>query len=114
MSKIVSVSSVLDSPSALTQEQGEKIYQLVSDSISSKQKIILDFDGIESMISPFLNNAIGKLYNIYDKEKLNQYISMKNISKSDLNLVKKVIERAKIKFSKEDISILEKELEDEC
>ena len=39
---------------------------------------------------------------------------MKNISKSDLNLMKKVIDRAKIKFSKEDISILEKELEDEC
>ena len=54
------------------------------------------------------------MYNIYDKEKLNQYISMKNISKSDLDLVKKVIERAKIIFSKEDISILEKELEDEC
>lgn len=66
------------------------------------------------MTTAFLNNAIGKLYNIYDKEKLNKYISMKNISKSDLNLMKKVIDRAKIKFSKEDISILEKELEDEC
>jgi hypothetical protein len=61
------------------------------------------------MTTAFLNNAIGKLYNIYDKEKLNQYISMKNISKSDLNLVKKVIDRAKIKFSKE-TSYLKKSL----
>ena len=79
-----------------------------------KEKIVIDFSNIDIITTAFLNNAIGKLYNIYDKEKLNQYISMKNISKSDLNLVKKVIERAKIKFSKEDISILEKELEDEC
>lgn len=79
-----------------------------------KEKIVIDFSNIDIITTAFLNNAIGKLYNIYDKEKLNQYISMKNISKSDLDLVKKVIERAKIKFSKEDISILEKELEDEC
>lgn len=106
--------SVINSEFAVSPEDGDSIFNLIKKKVDSKEKIVIDFSNIDIITTAFLNNAIGKLYNIYDKEKLNQYISMKNISKSDLNLVKKVIERAKIKFSKEDISILEKELEDEC
>lgn len=106
--------NVINSEFAVSPEDGDSIFNLIKEKVNSKEKIVIDFSNIEIITTAFLNNAIGKLYNIYDKEKLNQYISMKNISKSDLDLVKKVIERAKIKFSKEDISILEKELEDEC
>ena len=106
--------NVINSEFAVSPEDGDSIFNLIKEKVDSKEKIVIDFSNIDIMTTAFLNNAVGKLYNIYDKEKLNQYISMKNISKSDLNLVKKVIERAKIKFSKEDISILEKELEDEC
>ena len=60
MERIINVSNVLDSPSALTQEQGKKVYELISEAIRANDKVFLDFDGIESMISPFLNNAIGK------------------------------------------------------
>lgn len=106
--------NVINSEFAVSPEDGDSIFNLIKEKVDAKEKIVIDFSNIDIMTTAFLNNAIGKLYNIYDKEKLNQYISMKNISKSDLNLVKKVIDRAKIKFSKEDISILEKELEDEC
>ena len=104
---------VINSEFAVSPEDGDIIFDLIKEKIDMEEKIIIDFSNIDIMTTAFLNNAVGKLYNIYDKEKLNKYISMKNISKSDLNLVKKVIERAKIKFSKEDISILEGELEDE-
>ncbi|MDY4251678.1 STAS-like domain-containing protein [Clostridium sp.] len=104
---------VINSEFAVSPEDGDIIFDLIKEKIDKEEKIIIDFSNIDIMTTAFLNNAVGKLYNIYDKEKLNKYISMKNISKSDLNLVKKVIERAKIKFSKEDISILEGELEDE-
>ena len=106
--------NVINSEFAVSPEDGDSIFNLIKEKVDYKEKIVIDFSNIDIMTTAFLNNAVGKLYNIYDKEKLNQYISMKNISKSDLNLVKNVIERAKIKFSKEDISILEKELEDEC
>ena len=106
--------NIINSEFAVSPEDGDSIFNLIKEKVDSKEKVIIDFSGIDIMTTAFLNNAIGKLYNIYDKEKLNQYISMKNISKSDFNLVKKVIDRAKIKFNKEDISMLEKELEDEC
>ena len=106
--------NVINSEFAVSPEDGDSVFNLIKEKVDFKEKIVIDFSNIDIITTAFLNNAIGKLYNIYDKEKLNQYISMKNISKSDLDLVKKVIERAKIKFSKEDINILEKELEDEC
>ena len=53
MERIINVSNVLDSPSALTQEQGKKVYELISEAIRANDKVFLDFDGIESMISHF-------------------------------------------------------------
>lgn len=106
--------NVINSEFAVSPEDGDSVFNLIKDKVDSKEKVVIDFSNIDIITTAFLNNAIGKLYNIYDKEKLNEYISMKNISKADLNLLKKVIDRAKIKFNKEDISILERELEDEC
>lgn len=50
------------------------------------------------MTTAFLNNAIGKLYKEFTKEQLNKYIKIENISQSDLFLLKKVTDRAKITF----------------
>lgn len=109
----LNIIDVISSEFAVSPEDGDSVFNIIKENLDSREKISIDFSNIDIMTTAFLNNAIGKLYNIYDKEILNEYISMKNISKTDFNLVKKVIDRAKIKFSKEDISSLEKELEDE-
>ena len=61
----------------------------------------LVFDGVDLTTTAFLNTAIGTLYREFDKDTLNKFISMKNISNSDLTLVKTVIERAKLTFTDE-------------
>ena len=66
-----------------------------------KKKLVLDFSNVDIMTTAFLNNAIGKLYKTFDKQQLNKLISMQNISDSDLILIKKVIERAKLTFTDE-------------
>lgn len=101
---------LISSEFAVSPEDGDIIFNIISNKINEKEHIILDFAEIDIMTTAFLNNAIGKLYNIYTKEQLNKYIRMNNISKTDLNLVKKVIERAKIKFTDEEIEKLGEEL----
>ncbi len=101
---------LISSEFAVSPEDGDIIFNIISNKINAKEHIILDFAEIDIMTTAFLNNAIGKLYNIYTKEQLNKYIRMNNISKTDLNLVKKVIERAKIKFTDEEIEKLGEEL----
>lgn len=95
MNNVIAVSAVLDSPSALTQEQGEKIYKIISDSIDAKKEIVLDFSGIESMISPFLNIAVGKLYGAYSSAAINSYLKFYNFPESKLSTLKVVIANAK-------------------
>lgn len=95
MANIIDIAATIDSPSALTQEQGEIIYTLISDSIQHKESITLDFKNVESMISPFLNAAIGKLYGAYSSEIINTYLHLSNFPLSKKSTLKIVTENAK-------------------
>ena len=102
MESKINVSAVLDSPSALTQEQGKQIYKLVSESIRAKQRVTLDFDGIESMISPFLNNAIGKLYGEFSSETIKTFLNLENFPPEKNSTLIIVIQNAKKYYEDKD------------
>lgn len=88
--KYVDVEKVIKSPSALTQEQGNLIYNEICDAFDNYEEIELDFENVESMISPFLNNSIGKLYGKYDSDQIRKFLHMKNFpaeKNSTLNVV---------------------------
>lgn len=86
---------------AVSPEDGDIIYSLIEHSLKNNTAIILDFSDIDIVTAAFLNNAIGKLYKTFEKDKLNKLISITNVSNSDLSLIKKVIERAKLTFTNE-------------
>lgn len=86
----INVANVLGTPSALTQEQGNMVYEKVVAAIDAGKFIILDFEQIESIISPFLNNAIGQLYGKYSSEQIRKFLKLKDFpceKNSTLNLV---------------------------
>lgn len=92
MDKIIyiNVAQQIGEPSALTQEQGNIIFKQIESAINNDQQIRLDFSQIESMISPFLNNAIGQLYGKYNSEQISKYLIIENFpdeKKSTLNIV---------------------------
>ena len=66
----INIAEKIGSPSALTQEQGNLIYNEILPVIQQGDQVTLDFDQIERMISPFLNNAIGQLYGTYNSEQI--------------------------------------------
>lgn len=107
--KNIKVIDVIKSEFAVSPEDGDSLYVIIEQEIESYRKVSIDFDGIEIMTTAFLNNAIGKLYKNFDKSVLNEYIIMKNISESDIILLKKAIDRAKITFNKDMIEELEEE-----
>lgn len=95
MNTIINVADVINSPSALTQEQGEVIYSLICNAIDQQNNIELDFGAIESMISPFLNNAIGKLYGNYSSDTINAHLKLLNFPEAKKSTLKVVTENAK-------------------
>lgn len=97
----INIVNTIKSEFAVSPEDGDIIYSLIKDNLLKNLSMTLDFSDVDIMTTAFLNNAIGKLYKTFDKEQLNQLISMQNVSDSDLVLIKKVIERAKLTFTDE-------------
>lgn len=91
----INVKDTIDSPSALTREQGEIVYNIIKKEILSNNIVILDFQDIESLITPFLNVAIGKLYEDFSSEELKEKLKPENIPQGKKSSFNIVIENAK-------------------
>ena len=70
------ISKIINGEFAVSPEDGKAVYELIYDQIKKKNKVDLDFTGIDIMTTAFLNNAIGALYKNFSGEELNRYLSM--------------------------------------
>ena len=95
MNKYIDVAEKIDSPSALTQDSGDIIYKEIHDAIQNHIVIHVDFANVESMITPFLNNAIGQLYKDYTSEQIQQYLVLVNFPPTKNSTLNVVIGNAK-------------------
>lgn len=100
MAVYIDVAEAIDNPSALTQEQGDIIYNMLITSFEKNEVVELDFSNVESMISPFLNNAIGQLYGKYNGDEIQQYLKLINFPKSKNATLNIVISNAKKFYDK--------------
>ncbi len=99
---------------ATDMNQGDEIYQLIIGGFNKQQKVYLDFSDMTTILSTFLNNAIGTLYKDYTSEFLNENLKIENLCKDDLFILKRVINRAKDFYSKPQIiqSVLDDHLDE--
>lgn len=91
----INVKDTINSPSALTREQGRIVYNIIKEKILEDTKVELDFQDVESLITPFLNVAIGKLYEDFSSEELQEKLKVVNIPQGKSSSFKVVIENAK-------------------
>ncbi len=95
----INIAEKTGSPSALTQEQGNLIYNEILPVIQQGDQVTLDFDQIERMISPFLNNAIGQLYGTYTSEQISDCLIIKGFPDEKKATLNTVISNAKKFYS---------------
>jgi len=96
----INVKEVIGNTIAMSTEDGKKLFEILFENIRNSNKIELSFDGIDILISHFLNEGIGKLYEKFDNwEILDKVIEYKEIDEDDLELLReKVIPTAKNHF----------------
>lgn len=99
MQNIIDVANEIHTPSALTQEQGDIIFNTIISFFEKKETVVLDFSNVESMISPFLSNAIGKLYEKYTSEDIKKLLELKEFPPSKNGTLNLVISNAKKYYS---------------
>lgn len=88
--------------SAISVDDGTKIFTKIDNAFTKGLKVILDFQNIDLIITAFLNAAIGQLYSKYSSEDLQDKLSLLNIKPEDKRLFQIVIERAKEYFANPD------------
>ena len=82
----------------LTKEQGEELYKAIEQPLLNKENITIDMcDTIVS--ATFLNNSIGKLLSILDKDEINNLLKIIDDNKYRKGMIDTVIDNAE-KFYK--------------
>ena len=59
---------------------GQKLYPILLGELKKHKLVNLDFEGVESVYTPFLTGAFGKLFNYYEKEYIVSHVTLCCIS----------------------------------
>ncbi|WP_183147854.1 STAS-like domain-containing protein [Chryseobacterium nematophagum] len=92
------VKDIIDSELAVSTDDGNKVFDNINSALKERSIVELDFKGVTIMITAFLNSAIGRLYETYQSEFLNDYLKLTNVAPEDRILFKKVVQRAQEYF----------------
>lgn len=84
---------------ATDMRQGDSICKMIVSGFEAGEHVTLDFEGMKTILSTFLNTAIGKLYQNYTSEFLNANLRLVNICPEDKFILSRVIARAKDFYS---------------
>ena len=90
---------MIGSPSALTREQGGLIFDAIVPKLKDGKIVTLDFGDVESIITPFLNVSIGKLYEKFSSKELEERLRIVNYPDGTVNKLQIVIDNAKTYYS---------------
>ena len=97
----INVKDIINNTIAMSTEDGKKLFEVLYENLKQSKRIELSFEGIDMLISHFLNESIGKLYEKFDNwDILDKSIEYQEIDGDDLELLKeKVIPTAKNHFN---------------
>ena len=94
-------------------DQGEKVYRLLFGELKEKKSVEVDFQGVQTLFSPFLMGSFGKLLGHFEKEALMQRLVLCNISPDHLKTVNEFIDRAEARSTEQGDLQMMKELFEE-
>lgn len=94
----ISVFEIVGSPLCVASDDGQKVYDRLRVALIDEHKVKLSFHNVELLTSAFLNSAIGQLYGEFNEEKIRTLLDVKEITPSDIALLKRVISTAKEYF----------------
>jgi hypothetical protein len=94
----LNIFEIVGSRFCVSPDDGQKVHDQIELALKQGLQVRLSFANVERLISAFLNVAIGQLYGEFPEDVLRNNLSVIHIEKSDLILLKRVIDTAKIYF----------------
>lgn len=96
---IINIAKTIGSPSALSREQGNIVFNNIVEYLATNEDVVLDFCDVESIITPFLNTSIGQLYSKYSSKELSDHLRIINVPEGAVQKINNVIINAKAFYS---------------
>lgn len=85
-------------PLCVSAEDGQLIHDKIAPLVKEGKQLSVSFERVETIISAFLNAAIGQLYGEFTEEQIRSCLSVRDMSHEDLFLLQRVVENAKSYF----------------
>lgn len=95
----VRVTDIIGSSLCVSADDGQLVFDKIAPLMRDGKKIILSFEGAETIISSFLNAAVGQLYNEFSEENVRAHLTVSDMAQEDLLILKRVVENAKKYFA---------------
>jgi len=95
---VLMVFEVVGSGLCVSSDDGQKVHDQVATALRQGKYVRLSFLNVESLTSAFLNASIGQLYGEFSEETIKLSLSVSDMEKNDLALLKRVVEMAKEYF----------------
>lgn len=94
----VRVFDIVGGPLCVSAEDGQRVYDKIEPLLREGQKVNLSFGQVETLISVFLNAAIGQLYGNFSEDRIRELLSVVDLEEEDRVILKRVVENAKAYF----------------
>ncbi len=95
---LIRVVDIVGGPICVSTDDGQKLYDKIAPLIRKGGKVVLSFDQVKYLIPAFFNAAIGKLYEEFTEERINQSISFRDMPAGWEDLHRHLMDRAKNYF----------------
>jgi hypothetical protein len=92
------IKEIIQSDLAVTSIKGEMVFKIIKDNIEKDEVSVLNFEGIKTLTTAFLNVAIGQLYDVNTPEELRRLVKINpNVNESHLKKITLVLSNSKEK-----------------
>jgi len=95
---VIYITEVVKSPLCVSTEDGQIVHDAIAPFIRGGKPIVISFTGVTTLISAFLNSAIGQLYGEFPEDRIRELLSVRDMAADDLELLKRVNDNAKLYF----------------
>jgi hypothetical protein len=98
---LIRVFDVTGTPLCVSSADGQLVFDKLAPVLREGRQVILSFAQVETLISAFLNTAIGQLYGDpqLNEDKIRELLSVRDMAPEDVALLKRVVDNAKRYFA---------------
>ena len=96
---IVRIFDIVGGPLCVSADDGQRVHDKIVPLLRDGKEVALSFEQVETLISAFLNAAIGQLYGEFPEDHIRELVSVRDMDEEDQAVLNRVVDNAKRYFA---------------